>query len=264
MLKQKENKNYVSILQSDGTLRKVVPEGTEGAVKRDWETNDGSGTKYELVFTEISGMITKVAFHKGSFANMLQLTIEDGEEEPVILSVPSDNNFGSDLMKKLPNIDMDNYVRLVPYAFEDKASGKSKKGVTVYQGQEEDENGKMVGIKIENYFYDYDKKKNLHKFPETPIAKKGKEVNWKMYFMQVDEFLVDYISDMFGAEQVESDDADDEVDEDPDFEDTRTDAERKKHPKAPPVKKATAKKEDGEVKPSGYKGKLNGKKEPEF
>ena len=262
MLKSKEIKNYVTILQSDGTLRKTVPEGTEGAVKRDWETANDSGTKYELVFTEITGLITKVAFQNGKFANMLQLTIEDEGEEPVILSVPSDNNFGSDLMKKLPNLDLDEYVRLVPYAFEDKKTGKLKKGVTVYQGEEENEDGKMVGIKIENYFYDYDKKKNLHGFPEVPTPKKGKEVNWELYFLQVDEFLTDFITDHFGAEQTTSSNDEDDVDTDEvgqgnlDEEDWRPDEERKKNPTKPVAKKKITKKEDTEVKPSGYKGKL--------
>ena len=281
MLKNtRENKDYVSIL-ADGTLRVVVPEGTENAVKREYETSDGkTGTKHELVFTEISGIISKVAFFDGDFGKLLQLTLTDGEEKPLTLSVSTETNFGEDLMKKLPAIDMDNYVRLVPYSFNDENTGKTKKGVTVYQGQEENEEGEMVDIKIGNYFYDTDKKKNLHKFPEAPTAPKGKEVSkekWKMYFMEARIFLIDFITDFYDLENQDSDDVD-EVDTDEeghgnddedteDDDDWRDDETRKKHPKAPPVKKTASKKATStEVKPSGYKGKLHGGKKgkPEF
>lgn len=254
MLKNtRADKNYVSIL-ADGTFRVVVPEGTEGAVKRDYETSDKlTGTKYELVFTEMSGIISKIAFFKGKYGNLLQLTISDGDEKPLTLSVQTSSNFGADLMKKLPNIDLDEYVCLVPYSFKDKVTAKERKGVTVYQGEEENEEGEMVRAKIDNFFYDADKKKNLHKFPETPVAKKGKDINWKMYFMQVDEFLVDYITENFEvSEAVVADDEDDEEDDsDPEFKDTRTDAERKK---------GASKKEAG-VKGKGYEGKLKDGKE---
>ncbi len=278
MLKNtRENKDYVSIL-ADATMRVVVPEGTENAVRREYETSDGkTGVKYELVFTEISGIISKVAFFDGDFGKLLQLTFTDGDEKPLTLSVSTETNFGEDLMKKLPAIDMDNYVRLVPYSFTDENSGKTKKGVTVYQGQEENEDGEMVDIKIGNYFYDAEKKKNLHKFPDAPVAPKGKEISkekWKMYFMEARIFLIDFITDFFDLENQEdedtsSDDVDEvDTDEDGDDEDWRPDEERKKHPKAPPVKKAVAsKKASTEVKPAGYKGKLagkGGKKKPEF
>lgn len=277
MLKNtRENKDYVSIL-ADGTLRVVVPEGTDGAVRREYETSDGkTGVKHELVFTEISGIISKIAFFDGDFGKLLQLTFTDGDEKPLTLSVSTETNFGEDIMKKLPAIDLDNYVRFVPYSFEDEKTGKTKKGVTIYQGQEENDEGEMVDIKIGNYFYDTEKKKNLHKFPEAPTAPKGKEVSkekWKMYFMEARIFLIEYITDFFDLENQPTDDDVDDVDtdevghgdEDGDDEDWRTDEERKKHPKAPPVKKTVAKKASTEVKPAGYKGKLaGGKKKPEF
>ena len=68
---------FVSIL-ADGTLRMPVPEFTEGAVTREYETSDGkTGTKHEMVYTELSGMITKIAFFEGEYGKLLQLTIED-------------------------------------------------------------------------------------------------------------------------------------------------------------------------------------------
>ncbi len=68
---QREGK-FVSIL-ADGKMHMTVPEGTEGAVKRDYETSDGKkGTKHELVYTELSGMIEKIEFYEGDFGKSSQ------------------------------------------------------------------------------------------------------------------------------------------------------------------------------------------------
>lgn len=186
---------FVSIL-ADGTLRMPVPEFTEGAVTREYETSDGkTGTKHEMVYTELSGMITKVAFFDGEYGKLLQLTIEDGEEKPIILSVGTESNFGEDLMKKLPGIDLSVPVRIAPYSMTTD-NGKTKKGVSVYQTPHEfsDE------VKLNNYFYNADTKTNLHGFPEIPAGRGKKPVSkeqWKMYFLEASIFLIDFIEKHF-------------------------------------------------------------------
>jgi len=184
----KQDNNYLSIL-ADGTLRMTVPEFTEGAVRRDYETSDGkTGTKHELVFTEVSGMITGLAFHEGEYGKSLNITIEDGDEKPVVLQVQTASNYGEDLMKKLPAVDMKQPVRLVPYSFVDKETSKNKKGVTVYQGE----------TKIANFFQEGTGKesKMLHGYPEIP-AGHGKKAptkdDWKLYFMNCRIFLINYL-----------------------------------------------------------------------
>lgn len=186
---------FVSIL-ADGTLRMPVPEFTEGAVTREYETSDGkTGTKHEMVYTELSGMITKVAFFDGEYGKLLQLTIEDGEEKPIILSVGTESNFGEDLMKKLPGIDLSVPVRIAPYSMTTD-NGKTKKGVSVYQTPNEfsDE------MKLNNYFYDAEAKTNLHGFPKIPAGHGKKPVSkeqWKMYFLEARIFLIDFIEKHF-------------------------------------------------------------------
>lgn len=188
------NDKYLSIL-SDGTIRLSVPEGTEGATKREYETSDGkTGVKHELVYTEVSGMITKVSFFDGEFGKLLQLTITDGEEEPLVLSVSTASNFGEDLMKKLPNIDLSKSVVLVPYSFEDE-KGKKRKGVTVRQDE----------VKIENYYYDAETKKNTHGYPTFPKKKMATE-DWKLFFMQARIFLTEQIVKTFKIEEVKESD----------------------------------------------------------
>lgn len=189
-----ETKNFVSVL-ADGLLHMTVPEGTEGAVKREYETSDGKkGSKFELVYKDISGMISKVGFFEGDYGKSLQLTITDGDEEPVVLSLPTASNYGEDMMKKLPNVDMDKPVKIVPYSFTDD-KGKAKKGVTVYQDEQ----------KIQNYYYDAKKEKNINGYPEVKKTKKPfTKDQWKMYFMECRMFLIEQIEEKFGLEKKDS------------------------------------------------------------
>lgn len=188
----RSEQNYISIL-ADGLLHLPVPEGTEGAVVREYETSDGTkGSKTEMVFTELSGIISKIAFFEGDFGKLLQLTVSDGDEDPITLSVSTASNFGEDLMKKLPALDITLPVRLVPYSFTDD-KGKNKKGVTVYQNE----------VKIGSHYYDEVTKKLTNGLPPVPVPKKGKSISkdeWKVYFMQVRIFLIDKITELFDLE----------------------------------------------------------------
>lgn len=178
---------------SDGKMRLSVPEGTEGAEKREYETSDGKkGVKYELVFTELSGLITDVRFWEGNYGQSIQVTVIDGEEEPVILSLSTSSNFGEDLMKKLPNINLDKPVVISPFSFEND-KGKKVRGVNITQD----------GKKIENYYYDPKTKKNIHGYPELTdefLAKKGK-TKWSKYFDEAREFLVGEVTKQFELEE---------------------------------------------------------------
>lgn len=197
MLKNtKSDLKYVSIL-SDASMRLPVTEDTEGAVKRDYETSDGkTGSKFELVFTELSGKIDKVAFFDGEYAKLLQLTFinpEDEEEEPLILSVSTGSTFGEDIMKKLLSIDMEKPVRFVPYSFDDEKTKKNKKGVTIYQDEE----------KVKNFFYDEETKKVCNGYPEVPAGHGKKPVSkdeWKIYFAQARLFMINTITEKFELE----------------------------------------------------------------
>ncbi len=187
----KEEAIYASIL-ADGLIHVSVPEGTEGAKKREYETSDGKvGTKWELLYKDVSGLLTKINFREGDYGKSLQLTIQDGDEMPVVLSLPTSSNYGEDAMKKLINIDLAKPVKIAPYSFTDD-KGKIKKGVTIYQDE----------VKLTNYFYDIETKQNLHGFPEPKKLKKplSKE-QWKMYFMEAQMFMIDKITEHFHLEE---------------------------------------------------------------
>lgn len=205
---EKFNGTYVSIL-SDGLLHVSANEGDEGAVKRTYETSDGlKGEKWEYQYTDLTGVITKVAFFEGKFGTSLNITVKDDEDKEYILSTGAASKFGEDLMKKLPNINLKKPVKIAPYSFEDDKTKKKKQGVTVYQEEE----------KITNFYYDG--KKNVHGYPDFPkdIAKLMKEKKtvpkskWKLYFGTVNDFLIEDITKRFKIEKSE-DESNDELDE---------------------------------------------------
>jgi len=181
LIKNSSNKKYVTIL-GDGSIRQKVEEGTENAVKRDYELKDGTkGVKYELVYDSLEGHINRISFKDGKYGKMLEVSIDD-----TTLSTNVESNFGTDLMKKLPAIKRELDVSLVPYSF--KADGKTRKGVTVYQN----------GEKINSFFHNEDKS-SRNGFPEVDETKSKntdetkRKRYWRDYFLDVSEFLVDYI-----------------------------------------------------------------------
>jgi len=186
-----DQKEYVTILSSDGSFRLSVPEGTDGAVKRDYETSDGTkGTKNELVLTALSGKITGVEFKDMKFGRVMNVDITD-ENGTLTISMGTQTNFATDLMKKLPNMDLSKEYRLMPFAFTND-KGKSVKGISITEGTDKPSKDTP---KIKNFFYDEEEKKNLHGFPEiTKDISKMTKNNWKAYFGEVEDFLVEYNS----------------------------------------------------------------------
>lgn len=182
----------MNILGSDGTIRLVVPEGTEGAKYREYETSDGKkGSKWELIYKSLSGKISNLQWYEGDYGTNLMVTLayDDGEGNTVedTLSLGTSTPFGEDFMKKLPNINLDEVVVLSPFSFVDEG-GKNRRGISITQGD----------TKIKNFFYDADKKKNIHKYPnpDFDIDKASKD-DWKLYFMQARKFLTKYLDEHF-------------------------------------------------------------------
>lgn len=187
---ESDPKEYVTILSSDGSFRKSVPEGTAGAIKREYEVNDKKGVKYELKYNWLSGKITNVEILSLEWGDVLQITLVDDDGELTITTQTS-TNFAGDLMKKLPNVDLTKEVKLTPYSFEPEP-GKVKKGVSVEQD----------GEKIKSYFWDEATSKSSNGFPEpegdTSTYTKNK---WKKHFMDVQDFLVEFTKTKFAGDE---------------------------------------------------------------
>lgn len=207
LIEQKERINFISILGSDATLRKVVPEGTMGAVSRTYDDKekknpDGSPvkiTKIEKIYESVSGKITNISFMDTNFGTLLQVTLTDSDEflkaEPEVLSMSTSSEFAQDFMKKLPNIDLSKEIIVKPYRFTPEDGKRELKGLSITQ----------EGVKVEKSFVEKqgDKFVNIMGYP-TPDEKLATEKNemkrkegWKRYFKDTEIFLVDYTTEHF-------------------------------------------------------------------
>lgn len=172
---------YISI-KADGLFHEKVDMGTDGAVLREYELKDGTkGSKWELLYKDLKNVYVKdVAFENSDFGENILVTFTDGESD-ITLAESTSGNFGSDIMKKLPNINFSEKVGVAPYAFVDERTGKPKRGVTFYQQSD----------KVGDYFWDGTE--NLHGFPKPDgDTSKFDKDDWKVHFINVKKFLVNY------------------------------------------------------------------------
>lgn len=179
---KRENKTYASII--GGRIAIKAQDGAEGAVSREVEDKKTGvkSTKWEYIYDNLRGYITSIKFVDGDYGQQIQIEI-DG----YVLSVNTDSSYGQDIMKKLPNVKLDQEVNFVPWNME--KDGKTKKGVVVYQGRTDD--GKTA--KVSDFFYNFETKEYFHGFPESPKETKDND-DWVIYFKSVKRFLVEYIT----------------------------------------------------------------------
>lgn len=191
--KRESNRTYLSIVQ--GTFRQSVPSTTEGAIKREWEVGGNSGVKYELEFHGISGKIIDVGIYEGDaggrkFTN-LNVILDKNEEtgKSPVVSVGVDTRYATDIMRKLPNVNLGDEVNIRPYSFEPDGEDKKVIGVELKQLDSE---GKFTK-KVDDFFYDKEKKevKNGMIVPEEDVDGWDGD-DWKMHFTKVRKFLVKY------------------------------------------------------------------------
>lgn len=185
-----EDRGQLFYVLADGKFHQEVPEGTEGAVRREYETSDGAkGVKYEILVHSIEGTITHLSLFEGDYGK--NVMIHFGDEDPketVTISLNLNSNYGEEFLKRLPNIDLSKEVKLTPYSFENE-QGKTVRGINVEQG----------GEKIFSYYHDYDKKtkkttvNKKNGYPELPEQKmldKWDSDDWKMYFTKARKFMI--------------------------------------------------------------------------
>jgi len=153
-------------------------EGDVGAKEREYELSDKTkGSKWEIYFLNWEGILKGISFKTGKYGETCSLELDDA-----VLQLKVGSKYFKDVACKLFNADLSKPIKFHPFDFE--ADGKKKTGVSLQQG----------GKKLTNYFYDG--KKNLHGFPEVDEVRKIKANYWKMYFMEVDEFLVEKLKEL--------------------------------------------------------------------
>lgn len=188
----KENKVYATI--HEGEICIPTQPTNPDAVSREWKSPDGkSGVKYELRSKGIKGLVENIVFNDGQYGEQMIITFakEEGQKENIILTMPSSSRFATELMAKLPNVDLSREISLSPFDFLDK-NNKSVTGMTVWQKPEGAEDNEKVKNFFQNYDEDAKKWNRLNGFPEVPKKKEMTKDHWKKYFLEVKMFLVEY------------------------------------------------------------------------
>lgn len=183
-----KNKSQFFNVLSDGKFHTAVPEGTEGSVKREYETSDGKkGVKNELIAESIIGVISNISIFEGDYGKNLQITVGELGKDGIVVSLSAASSFGEDFMKKLPAIDLDKEVKLSPYSFDDE-SGKKKKGLTIYQ---DDKKILNFYLSVKTNAKGEKKYETANGYPELPKESKNWDADdWKLYFAQARKFLL--------------------------------------------------------------------------
>lgn len=173
---KKSDKTFLTIL-ADGKFHEQVSEGTQGAVAREYEDENGEKkVKYELIHDSVKGIITKISVEEG-FKGLKNLNIEIDSE---IISTGVKGQFGEDLLKKLPSIDFTKEVTLTPYSFIPKGEDVVKKGVTVYQD----------GVKVESFYWDKETKTEKNGVPVAENTEGFDSDDWTNHFNIVRKFML--------------------------------------------------------------------------
>ncbi len=188
----KKKGNYFKI--KEGSFRLTSHKDDPQAVPRPFTNpkTKADGIAYERVFPALNGQISNIYFSEklqddGTRLKALNIKLgedEDGTEQ--IATMPEDSRFATDFLAKLPNINLDEPVRIAPYDFEPEKGGR-KVGLSITQGEEPQ--------KIKSFFVEetlvgtQTKYQNTHGYPEATAEDKS---DWPFFYKKVNKFLVKY------------------------------------------------------------------------
>ena len=185
-------KPYLKII--GGQIVQPAKKDEAGAVLREYELSNGTkGSKWEVPFLNWLGIIEGITFKDGEYGETCNIELDDA-----ILQLSVGGKYFKDIACKLPNADLTKPLLFHPYDME--IDGKKRTGVSLQQG----------GVKLQNYYYNPETKENLFGFPEVDQEKadRKKKTYWKLYFVEVDEFLVDKLKELKFVPPVKSAQAD--------------------------------------------------------
>lgn len=167
------NKKYYQVLSSTGKFHRDAMDGEQSTL-REVEKSDGSKiTKKEMSFNQLQGKITSVYTVDTPYGEQLKVVLDD----EMVVSMNMNQPFARHFMEKIYNVDLKEEVVLAPYSFEEKERKIS--GLNIYQ----------KGNKLENYFWDKDKKIGINGVPLYKEEYNTNKAKQKIFFIERDEFL---------------------------------------------------------------------------
>jgi len=178
-----ESRIYLSVgfgkLRQKSVGRERVTSATPNAVKRLTQQN---AETWALEYDYVEGVIENIFFKPDEqYGHSFEVVIVDVLDSYQV-SFTEDSRTWFDLAKKLPNIVLTDRVKITPYDFDDKQTGKKRSGVSVVQFGE-----KVVSAyEVKNAGGQW---ACLHGFPEsTDVDWKDKD-DIKLYMIKVKKFI---------------------------------------------------------------------------
>lgn len=122
------NLTYLSV--SDGNLTRQHKQANDRTTERVTKTGK---LVFEERFKDLTGIITNVNTRENDYGKQWQLTFADGGDT-YIVSMPYSSRYASSFLKALPNINVAQPLRFMPWAMKDKNDvSKTITGITMYQ-----------------------------------------------------------------------------------------------------------------------------------
>lgn len=197
--KGSNNNIYWSIVQ--GSLRTQVPENHPEVVVRHWEAGGNKGVKYERVVRALTGRIVGVTFYDGEsggkkFQNLNLILDENEEGKSPVISVGVGTRYAQDILKKLPNVDLKEEVRIEPFSFTPEGQDKVVTGVKITQQGGTGE----FNTPIKSFFHkkatDESGKDKVESINGFPVPEGDTQFyttdDWDIFYKQARRFLVNY------------------------------------------------------------------------
>lgn len=171
----------------DQKLRTRVPETHPDAIAR---INKKGVQVHERETFALFGTIENIELEDTDFGKQIRITLDKNDDgKNPVLSVGVESKNGRDLLKTLPSVDFSQEVRIMPYRFTPDDKDEEISGISISQ---KDEEGKFT-VKVQNHFMD-ENKKPINGYP-TIDWDKATEAEQKIYKIQRDAFLVDYLKE---------------------------------------------------------------------
>jgi hypothetical protein len=183
---QTTSKSYLKII--DGTFVIPCKEGEVGSRSRQYEDdNKKMQTVYEVPYASWTGTVQNISFKEGKFGEQCFVELED-----ITIALGTAGRYFKDFACKLLSGDMSKPFTFHPYSM----GGENEKkiqGVSVQQN----------GVKLPIYFYDKNTKTNINGFPNVDEAMQAKlkKNYWKVYFAEVEAFLIEELKKLSIAEK---------------------------------------------------------------
>lgn len=122
------NLTYLSV--SDGNLVRQHKTANDRTTERVTKTGK---LVFEERFKDLTGLITNINTRENDYGKQWQLTFSDAGDT-YIVSMPYSSRYASSFLKALPNINIEDPIRFMPWSMKDKNDvSKTVTGVTMYQ-----------------------------------------------------------------------------------------------------------------------------------